>query len=77
MTFEPLPVVKTLISGDGTLIHAEFVGDNRKPCLVLIHGFTLSCLVWDDIFRETVLLDEVCMVCTTCLRISIALMPQF
>ena len=58
----PKPSVKTPRSSDGTLIHAEFVGDNGKPCLVLIHGLTLSCLVWDDIFHETALLNEVCMV---------------
>ncbi|KAI0725304.1 Alpha/Beta hydrolase protein [Fomitopsis betulina] len=56
------PLVKMLQSSDGTPIYAEFVGDSGKPCLVLIHGFSLSCLVWDNIFREAVLLDEVCMV---------------
>lgn len=59
------PLVKMLQSSDGTPIYAEFVGDSGKPCLVLIHGFSLSCLVWDNIFREAVLLDEVCMVSTS------------
>lgn len=62
MPFEP--IVKTLRSSDGTAIHAEFVGDLHKPCVVFIHGASMSSLVFDGLFRDPALLREVCMVST-------------
>ncbi|KZT68581.1 alpha/beta-hydrolase [Daedalea quercina L-15889] len=55
------PVVKSLRSSDGTSIHAEFVGDVQKPCIVLVHGFNMSSVVFDDLFCDVSLLREVCM----------------
>ncbi|KZT69395.1 alpha/beta-hydrolase [Daedalea quercina L-15889] len=55
------PVVKTLRSADGTLIHAEFVGDVQKPCVVFVHGLNMSSVVFDDLFCDRSLLREVCM----------------
>lgn len=68
MPFQPL--ARILQSDDGTKIYTEFVGDKEKPCLVLVHGFTMSCPVWDNIFRDASLLSEVCMVSSssTCQR---------
>ena len=58
------PVIKTLQSSDGTIIHAEFAGDLSKPCVVFVHGATMSSLVFDGVFRDPALLREVCMVGT-------------
>ncbi|EJD03465.1 alpha/beta-hydrolase [Fomitiporia mediterranea MF3/22] len=43
---------RTLTSSDGCQIYADAVGDSSKPCLVFIHGFTLSAAVWDNIFAD-------------------------
>lgn len=66
MSFKPL--VRTLRSSDGIPIHAEFVGDKGNPCLVLIHGFTMSCPVWDNIFQDAAMLGEVCMVSVSVIK---------
>ncbi|KAH9834563.1 alpha/beta-hydrolase [Rhodofomes roseus] len=55
------PVVKTLQSSDGTPIHAEFMGDVQKPCLVFVHGLNMSSVAFDGMFRDSSLLREVCM----------------
>jgi len=48
---------KLLTSTDGHKIYAKAVGDCSKPSIVFIHGFTLSSLVWDDIFTDKRLLE--------------------
>lgn len=57
-------IVKTPQSSDGIPIHAELIGDTQKPCIVFVHGVTLSSLVFDGLFHDRMLLREVCMVST-------------
>ncbi|OCB92236.1 alpha/beta-hydrolase [Sanghuangporus baumii] len=46
------PDVRVLTSSDGCRIYADAVGDSSKPCLVFIHGFSLSAAVFDNIFFD-------------------------
>ncbi|KAK0231861.1 alpha/beta-hydrolase [Armillaria nabsnona] len=39
-------------SKDGALIYADAAGDPTKPCLVFVHGFTLSGAVFDNLFTN-------------------------
>lgn len=39
-----------LTSADGSKLYVEAIGDPTKPCIVFIHGFTLSGAVFDNIF---------------------------
>lgn len=41
---------------DGTVLHAEVVGDDAAPTLVLVHGYGLGQRVWD--FQRHELADE-------------------
>jgi len=55
-------ITKTLRSADGTPIHAEALGDRTKPSVVFIHGFSMSSMVWSDIFSDPLWSDEVYLV---------------
>ncbi len=37
-------------SKDGALINVDAVGDPTKPCIVFVHGITLSGAVFDNLF---------------------------
>lgn len=41
-----------LTSSDGCKIYSNAVGNNRKPSIVFVHGFTLCADVWDNIFLD-------------------------
>ncbi|PFH46681.1 hypothetical protein AMATHDRAFT_43441 [Amanita thiersii Skay4041] len=45
-------VQKYVKSMDGTQIYADSAGDPKNPAIVLIHGFSLSSLVFDPIFDD-------------------------
>jgi len=51
------PIVKTLRSPDGTVIHAEAAGDRNKPAIVFLHGFSLSSVVFDPLFADPMWTD--------------------
>ncbi|KAI0720798.1 alpha/beta-hydrolase [Cerioporus squamosus] len=58
----PATVVKTPRSADGTRIHAEAVGDPRNPHVVFIHEATLCCRVYDEVFQDARLTDNLYLV---------------
>lgn len=39
-------------SADGTEIYADAVGDPLNPVIIFIHGFSLSAIVFDEIFND-------------------------
>ncbi|EMD35722.1 hypothetical protein CERSUDRAFT_124390 [Gelatoporia subvermispora B] len=43
---------KVLKSSDGTEIYADAVGNPSNPSIVLIHGFSLSSSVFDNVFAD-------------------------
>ena len=45
-------------SKDGTKIYASATGDPSKPCIVFIHGLTLSGGAFDHLFENKRLTDE-------------------
>ena len=60
---EPVTITaKTIHSTDGTPIYAEATGNPKNPCVVLIHGLTLSGAVFDVVFADKRLLDRIYMV---------------
>ncbi|RDX40773.1 alpha/beta-hydrolase [Lentinus brumalis] len=58
----PATVVRTPRSADGTRIHAEAVGDPRNPHVVFIHEATLCCSVYDEVFQDARLTDNLYLV---------------
>jgi pimeloyl-ACP methyl ester carboxylesterase len=66
-------LVKTVTSSDGCSICADAVGSPSKPCLVFIHGYTLSAAVWDDIFSEPHYTEQFFLVCLSFYSSSIML----
>ncbi|KAK0492033.1 alpha/beta-hydrolase [Armillaria luteobubalina] len=48
----PTPTSQLVPSKDGALIYADAAGDPTKPCLVFVHGFTLSGAVFDNLFTN-------------------------
>lgn len=53
---------RILVSPDGTEVYADAIGDRSKPALVFIHGFSLSTVVFDDIFNDAVWASEAYLV---------------
>ena len=49
---------KFVHSSDGTRIYADAVGEPTKPCIVFIHGLSLSAAVFDDIFNDQTYTNE-------------------
>lgn len=47
------PISKLLTSVDGTAVYAEAMGNPANPHIVFMHGFSLSSVVWDNIFHDT------------------------
>ncbi len=58
----PATVVRTPRSADGTRVHAEAVGDPRNPHVVFIHEATLCCSVYDEVFQDARLTDNLYLV---------------
>ncbi|EAU82331.1 hypothetical protein CC1G_06641 [Coprinopsis cinerea okayama7 len=48
----------TVTSSDGTSIYATAVGNPDLPSLVFIHGFSLSCKVFEPLFKDSRLLER-------------------
>ncbi|KAK0190064.1 Alpha/Beta hydrolase protein [Armillaria mellea] len=48
----PTSTAQLVPSKDGALIYADAVGNPTKPCLVFVHGFTLSGAVFDNLFTN-------------------------
>ncbi|KAK0190048.1 Alpha/Beta hydrolase protein [Armillaria mellea] len=46
----PTSTTQLVPSKDGALIYTDAVGNPAKPCLVFVHGFTLSGAVFDNLF---------------------------
>lgn len=44
---------KLVTSSDGAKIYADAVGNPKNPSVVFIHGVSLSCVVFDNIFFDT------------------------
>ncbi|KAJ7577065.1 Alpha/Beta hydrolase protein [Mycena floridula] len=56
-------ITKALVtSSDGAKIYAEAVGDSGKPALILVHGYTLSTVVFDKQFHDLLLQKELFMI---------------
>jgi hypothetical protein len=43
---------RILVAPDGTEIYADAIGDRSKPAVVFIHEFSLSTVVFDEIFND-------------------------
>ncbi|KAI9066841.1 alpha/beta-hydrolase [Trametes sanguinea] len=54
--------VKTLRSSDGTVIHAEAVGNPRNPPVVFLHEVTLCSAVFDEVFYDRRLAEHLYLV---------------
>ncbi|PBK82441.1 alpha/beta-hydrolase [Armillaria gallica] len=54
----PTSTAQLVPSKDGALIYADTAGDPRKPCLVFVHGFTLSGAVFDNLFTNPKLIEN-------------------
>ncbi|PBK70559.1 alpha/beta-hydrolase [Armillaria solidipes] len=48
----PTSTAQLVPSKDEALIYADAAGDPTKPCLVFVHGFTLSGAVFDNLFTN-------------------------
>ncbi|KAI8976629.1 alpha/beta-hydrolase [Trametes punicea] len=53
---------RTLRSVDGTVIHAEAVGDHGNPHVVFIHEVTFCSAVFDELFNDRRLADHLYLV---------------
>lgn len=61
VTFQPYS--KVLRSKDKTEIYADAVGDPSKQAIVFIHGFSLSGIVFDNIFADPNYIENFYLVC--------------
>ncbi|KAJ2969821.1 hypothetical protein NUW54_g12873 [Trametes sanguinea] len=61
-TATPTSTVKTLRSSDGTVIHAEAVGNPRNPPVVFLHEVTLCSAVFDEVFYDRRLAEHLYLV---------------
>ncbi|KAF7288116.1 AB hydrolase-1 domain-containing protein [Mycena chlorophos] len=50
--------VKECTSSDGTLIYADASGDPQNPSIVFVHGFAVSGIIYDKLFRDQRLLEN-------------------
>lgn len=51
-------VPKVLTSADGAAIYAEAKGDQSKPAVVFIHGFSVSSQVVENVFNDSKWLEQ-------------------
>ncbi|KAI0350900.1 alpha/beta-hydrolase [Trametes cingulata] len=58
----PVATIKTVCSSDGSMLHAEGLGNPRNPHVVFIHEVTLSSAVFDELARDKRLTDHLYIV---------------
>lgn len=63
LVFSSIVNGKIIQSSDGTDIFASAIGNSENPPIVFVHGFTLSALVFDNLFKDERLLDHFYLVC--------------
>jgi pimeloyl-ACP methyl ester carboxylesterase len=61
----PAPILKLLLSSDGTPIYAEASGNPANPSIVFAHRFALSRVVFDKLFSDPQMLKKLYLVSTS------------